>query len=57
MKLSFYGADQFILDADHFQRETGTSDVMTYLFNMESDEADAQMRDFLEEELSKTWLP
>ena len=45
----FYGADQFILDADHFQRETGTSDVMTYLFNMESDEADAQMRDFLEE--------
>lgn len=45
----FYGTDQFILDADHFQRETGTSDVMTYLFNMESDEADAQMRDFLEE--------
>ena len=45
----FYGADQFILDAEHFQRETGTSDVMTYLFNMESDEANAQMRDFLEE--------
>ena len=45
----FYGADQFVLGAEAFQRDSGTSDVMSYLLNMQDDAADAQMLAFLEE--------
>ena len=40
------GSDEFILGAERFKRDTGTSSVMTYLFNT-TDEAEPEMESFL----------
>ena len=42
------GADEFILGAERFKRDTGTDSVMTYVFNT-ADEAEADMESFLAE--------
>lgn len=42
------GSDKFILGAERFKRDTGTSSVMTYLFNT-TDEAESPTESFLEE--------
>ena len=35
----FYGADQFVLNAETFKQDTGTEDIMYYAFDMEEQEA------------------
>ena len=43
----YYNSDQFVLGAGQFCRDTGTEAVMTYVFDMESDEARDSMEAFL----------
>ncbi|MCI9649403.1 ABC transporter permease, partial [Oscillibacter sp.] len=42
------GADEFILGAERFKKDTGTDSVMTYVFNT-TDEAEGDMESFLAE--------
>ncbi len=42
----FYGADQFVMGADQFIQDTGTSYVMNYIFNT-TEESNANMEAFL----------
>lgn len=42
----YYGADEFVMGAEQFKQDTGTSSVMTYLFNT-TDEAEPAMESFL----------
>ena len=44
----YYGSDEFILNAQTFVEDTGTSAVMYYAFDT-SDQANASMEDFLQE--------
>lgn len=46
MSYRYYGSDEFILNAEVFQRDTGTSNIMTYLYNT-TPESNAKMEDFL----------
>lgn len=48
MSYRYYGSDQFVLNSQVFQRDTGTSDVMTYLFNTNEESSDA-MESFLKD--------
>ncbi len=45
----YYGSDQYVMSAAAFQRDSQTSDIMTYLFNMNDQTTDEKMKDFLEE--------
>ena len=45
----YYGADEFVLGADAFIRDTGTQSVMYYAFNAADDDADAAMEAFLQD--------
>lgn len=42
----YFGSDEFILNSEVFKRDTGTSNIMTYLFNT-SKESTANMENFL----------
>ncbi len=42
----YFGSDEFILNAQTFQQDSGTSDILLYTFNV-SDEANADMEQFL----------
>lgn len=44
----YYGADEFILGADTFLRDTGTDSVMYYAFNT-TEETNAAMKSFLDD--------
>ena len=44
----FWGADQFIMGAEQFVQDSGTSSVMTYVFNT-TDESEDAMEEFLSE--------
>ena len=44
----YYGADEFILGAEQFIQDSGTSDVMTYIFDT-TDEGNAPMENFLQD--------
>lgn len=46
MSYRYFGSYEFVLNADVFRRDSGTSDVMTYLFNTTEESNDA-MEDFL----------
>lgn len=52
----YYGSDEFVLNDQTFIRDTGTSNVMLYAFDMQDDAACAQMeaylRDLTENQLS-----
>lgn len=47
MSYRFYGADEFVLGAEAFRRETGVQNAMTYLFDTD-EKNDAAMENFLE---------
>lgn len=42
----YYGADEFVMGAEQFKQDTGTSSVMTYIFNT-AGEAEPEMESFL----------
>jgi putative ABC transport system permease protein len=46
MSYRYYGSDEFVLNAEVFRRDSGTTNVMTYLFNT-TPEANAQMEAYL----------
>ena len=48
MSYRYSGADAFVLNSDVFQRDTGTSNLMTYLFNT-TPESNAEMEAFLKD--------
>ncbi|MCQ5130418.1 ABC transporter permease [Butyricicoccus faecihominis] len=48
MSYRYSGADAFVLNSDVFQRDTGTSNIMTYLFNT-TPESNAEMEAFLKD--------
>lgn len=45
----YYGADEFIMGAETFIRDTGTNSVMYYAFDMEDEETEASMESFLKD--------
>ncbi|CUX31399.1 ABC transporter permease [Clostridium sp. C105KSO13] len=49
----YYGRQEYVMGADAFRRDSGTSDVMTYLFNMDSQTSTAGMSKFLEHYTNK----
>lgn len=48
MSYRFYGAFEYVLNAEVFCRDSRTSDVMTYLFNT-TQESNAKMQNYLED--------
>lgn len=46
MSYRYYGSDEFVLNAEVFLRDSGTANVMTYLFDT-TPEANAEMEHFL----------
>ncbi len=48
MSFRYYGSDQFILNSEVFKRDTGCSDVMTYIFDT-TKESNAAMESFLKD--------
>jgi putative ABC transport system permease protein len=46
MSYRYYGSDQFVLNSEVFKRDSGTSDIMTYLYNT-TQEANESMEQFL----------
>lgn len=44
----YYGADEFIMGAETFQRNTRTDSVMYYAFDMKDDQADTAMESFFQ---------
>lgn len=55
MGYRWYGYDQFVLNADRFKADTGSSSIMTYLFNT-TEESNAAMDDFLTDYTGKVNL-
>lgn len=47
MSYRYYAGEQFVLNAEVFQRDSGTSAVMNYLFDT-ADESEEKMKEFLE---------
>ncbi len=48
MSYRYYGSDQFVLNSEVFKRDTGTSSVMTYLFNT-TPESNAHYEEFMKD--------
>lgn len=46
MSYRYYGYDEFVLNAQTFMEDTGSSSIMTYIFNT-TEESDASMGEFL----------
>ncbi len=46
MSYRYYGSDQFVLNSEVFKRDTGTSDIMTYLYDT-TQETNESMEQFL----------